>query len=275
MHGDEPNARPYVRVIDLETSGRDATQGGIVEIGWQDVARTSEGWQVTEGPHAYLTNPGGPIAPWTTAIHHITDHDVHDAPPITAVAPDILRPPARPLAFAAHRASFEQNWLRALLSPRLMAGTGWICTYKCALRLWPDEPGHSNQGLRYSRRPAGLEKHLGNPAHRAAPDAYVTAHHLRDMLTMAPIEHLLLWSRQPALLVRVPHGPLRGRRIRALATEDLDRLLASPRPIGPDMAFTLRSERARRSMDEDTPPPSGQLSLPFTKASGLKDSDPP
>jgi hypothetical protein len=26
----------------------------------------------------------------------------------------------------------------------------WICTYKCALRVWPDLDGHSNQELRYA-----------------------------------------------------------------------------------------------------------------------------
>ncbi|MBB2167870.1 DNA polymerase III subunit epsilon [Gluconacetobacter aggeris] len=258
-----PQSMPYVRVIDLETSDRDATRGGIVEIGWQDVARAPDGWHLADSPHARLTHPGGPIAPWTTSIHHITDQDVRDAPPIATIAPGILRPPARPLAFAAHRASFEQGWLRAHLPPALMAGTGWICTYKCALRLWPDEPGHSNQGLRYSRRPAGLEKHLGNPAHRAGPDAYVTAHHLRDMLALASVEDLLQWSRQPALLVKVPHGPLRGRRIRGLATEDLDRLLAAPHRPGPDLAFTLRFERARRAMPDGIPALTRQLSLPF------------
>lgn len=258
-----PQSTPYVRVIDLETSDRDATRGGIVEIGWQDVAHAPDGWQLADTPRAQLTHPGSPIAPWTTSIHHITDHDVRDAPPITTIAPGILRPPARPLAFAAHRASFEQGWLRAHLPPTLMAGTGWICTYKCALRLWPDEPGHSNQGLRYSRRPAGLEKHLGNPAHRAGPDAYVTAHHLRDMLALASVEDLLQWSRQPALLVKVPHGPLRGRRIRGLATDDLDRLLAAPHQPGPDLAFTLRFERARRAMPDGIPALTRQLSLPF------------
>ncbi|GBQ30481.1 exodeoxyribonuclease [Gluconacetobacter sacchari DSM 12717] len=255
---------PYVRVIDLETSDRDARQGGIVEIGWQDVTRAPDGWHVMPGPHARLTHPGGPIARWTTAIHHITDQDVRDAPPIAAIAPAILRPPARPLAFAAHRASFEQDWLRAHLPPPLLAGMGWICTYKCALRLWPDEPGHSNQGLRHSRKPRGLDRHLGDPAHRAGPDAYVTAHHLRDMLALASVERLLQWSRQPALLARVPHGPLRGRRIHTLATSDLDRLLATPRPPGPDLAFTIRTERARRA-GQDTPhrPSAGQLALPL------------
>ena len=36
----------------------------------------------------------------------------------------------------------------------------------------------------------------------AGPDAYVTAHHLRDMLNEASLEQLLEWSREPGLLPR-------------------------------------------------------------------------
>ena len=40
----------------------------------------------------------------------------------------------------------------------------------------------------------------------AGPDAYVTAHHLRDMLNEASLEQLLEWSQEPGLLPRVPVG---------------------------------------------------------------------
>ena len=65
--------------------------------------------------------------------------------------------------------------------------------------------------LRYLRTPEGLVHEKGLPAHRAGPDAYVTAHHLRDMLNEATVEQLLEWSREPGLLPRVPAGPARGR----------------------------------------------------------------
>ncbi|NVN12430.1 DNA polymerase III subunit epsilon, partial [Nguyenibacter vanlangensis] len=48
MDGFQPPRRPgdpapFVRVIDLETSGRDASDGGVVEIGWQDVVLCADG----------------------------------------------------------------------------------------------------------------------------------------------------------------------------------------------------------------------------------------
>ncbi len=246
---------PVLRVIDLETTGDSFTNGGVVEVGWQDLLQDAGGvWQVDREPGALLVKPGNPITPITSAVHHIIDADVADAPDWPTVAPGILQAPGI-IALAAHRAAFEQRWCTAPLSGR----AHWICTYKCALRLWPDAPTHSNQGLRYWRLPAGLDRATGLPAHRAGPDAYVTAHHLRDMLALASVDQLLAWSAEPALLVRVPTGPLRGRRWQDLEGVDLDRMLAGEFGRNPDMLFTARTEQARRR--PGTPAQAGQFRL--------------
>jgi exodeoxyribonuclease X len=96
------------------------------------------------------------------------------------------------------------------------------------------------------RRPAGLDRAMGLPAHRAAPDAYVTAHHLRDMLALASLDRLLAWSAEPALLVRVPTGALRGRSWAELDEGQLQRVLSGEFGQNPDMIFTARTEQARR-----------------------------
>ncbi|MBC7800959.1 MAG: hypothetical protein H7Z10_10080, partial [Gemmatimonadaceae bacterium] len=152
------------------------------------------------------------------------------------------------VALAAHRVEFERRWCVDALT----GGLPWVCTYKCALRVWPDMPSHSNQVLRYERRPLGLDRALSLPAHRAGPDAYVTAHHLRDLLDAAPLDQLIAWSREPALLVRVPFGPFRGRRWNELEDTALDAILA--RDSDRDMRFTARHERDRRGGTGVTPP---------------------
>ncbi len=194
------------------------------------------------GPGTMLINPGRPISPATSAIHHIVDEDVADAPAWQQAAPAILQPGDGVVALAAHRASFEERWC----IPALTARARWICTYKCALRLFPDAPTHSNQGLRYWRRPEGLDRATGLPAHRAGPDAYVTAHHLRDMLALAGVEKLLAWSAEPALLVRVPFGPSRGRAWTDLDDEALARIVGGESGGNQDVAFTARYEQRRR-----------------------------
>ena len=253
-----------IRVIDLETTGNSFSDGGVVEIGWQDVVEGDSDdageWRLRGLPRALLVRPAHPISAATSAIHHIVDEDVADAgtwqqvaPPVLAGAPEATAP----LALAAHRASFEQRWCNQAISGRAR----WICTYKCALRLWPEAPGHSNQGLRYWRRPEGLDRALGMPAHRAAPDAYVTAHHLRDMLALASVEQLLAWSAEPALLARVPYGASRGRAWRDLDDDALRRILDGEAGGNADLLFTARTEHARRAGAVAASDSARQLSL--------------
>lgn len=195
-----------IRVVDLETGGNGSDD--VCEIGWQDLRRGHDGmWRLDGEPGALLVNPGRPMATDTIAVHHILDEHVAGAPFWKEIAPAVLRADGGFAALAAHRAQFEQRYCR----PNLTGGTGWICTWKCALRVWPHLPRFSNQMLRYLRRPDGLVHETGLPAHRAGPDAYVTAHHLRDMLAETSIEQLLQWSQEPGLLPRVPAGPARGR----------------------------------------------------------------
>jgi exodeoxyribonuclease X len=242
----------FVRVIDLETTGQGFADGGVVEVGWQDVTAGEGGWALRGGPGALLVRPGHPITPATAAIHHIVDEDVADAPPWQSAAPPVLQadPGPAPLALAAHRAAFEQRWCR----PVQPAGLRWVCTYKCALRLWPEAPTHSNQGLRYWRQPAGLDREVGLPAHRAGPDAYVTAFHLRDMLAVVDLPQLLAWSDEPALLVKVPFGPWRGRRCADLTDTALADVAAGAGG-NTDVAFTAGKERERRSLAPGAPAP--------------------
>lgn len=228
-----------VRVIDLETAGSSATD--VCEVGWQDVERQADGtWHVSDVSRgARFVDPGRPISPGTMAIHHILDEWVAGAGYWRDVAPVVLRPDGGVRALAAHRASFEQRFC----TPDLTGAADWICTWKCPLRLWPDLPRFSNQMLRYLRRPEGLDHDLGLPAHRAFPDAYVTAHHLRDMLNRVSLDQLLDWSRQPGLLPRVPTGPNRGQPWSALSDAALA-TLARDRDI--DIRFSAEHERQRR-----------------------------
>ena len=233
-----PPGTGRLRVIDLETGGSGANE--VCEIGWQDVRQGADGiWRIDEARGALLVNPGRSMSPDTLAVHHILDAQVAGAPFWREVASSVLRPEGGVLALAAHRASFEQRYCR----PSLTGEAAWICTWKCALRLWPALPRFSNQMLRYLRRPDGLVHELGLPAHRAGPDAYVTAHHLRDMLNEATVEQLLAWSREPGLLPRVPAGPMRGHDWSDLGAEALQAFVGD-RDV--DVRFTARTELTRR-----------------------------
>jgi exodeoxyribonuclease X len=232
------NSLACIRVIDLETAGNGP--GDVCEIGWQDVVQDEDGrWEVSAERGSMLVNPGRPISADTMAVHHIQDYEVAGEPFWKEVATSILRPPHPIVALAAHRAAFEQRYC----TPRLTGATPWICTWKCALRVWPELPRFSNQMLRYQRRPKGLIHEIGLPAHRAMPDAYVTAHHLRDELNAASLEELLLWSSKPGLLPRVPAGPDRGKSWDRLTIETLNAFMNDR---DTDVRFSAETELLRR-----------------------------
>lgn len=228
-----------IRVIDLETTGFTPDEHGVCELGYCDVVLDGNTWRVSGGT-GWLVNPGRPIPAETSAIHHIVDEDVIDAPSFRDAWTQIVDGDDV-VAYAAHNAKFE----RAFIPEEMTSKTPWVCTYKAALRLWPASPVHSNQGLRYWRRPDGLDRTVAREAHRAYPDAYVTAFLLRDMLNDgASLDDLIRWADQPALQVRCHIGKWRG----ALWTEVDYGFLEwiSQRDFEEDVLFTVRHEMDRR-----------------------------
>ncbi len=228
-----------IRVIDLETCG-EAPPAPVVEIGWCDVLQANGFWIVGD-MDSVLVDPGQPIPPAMSAIHHIIDEDVAGAHPW-----EVVRGGACVTwgieAYAAHSAKFERQWI----TDDIKTAAPWICTWKCALRLWPDEASHSNQALRYSRKPAGLDRVKAYPAHRAGQDAYVTAHHLRDMLNGgATVEQLIQWSSEPAALVRIGFGKHRGMAWGDVPMDYLQWVIRQA-DMDEDTLFTARREMSKR-----------------------------
>lgn len=243
-----------IRVIDLESTGFDPPEHTICEIGWCDVVSTRldlagqpTGWEVRDGGGSALLDPGRPIPAEASAIHHITDEDIVGRVTWAEFAPIILQDEEQePIAiFAAHNTKME----RAFIGDTLTGGKPWIDTYKAALRLLPDAVPHSNQVCRYTLKPRGLDRRIADRAHRAFPDAYVTAHILRDMLELATIEQMIEWTNTPALLARIPFGVHRGKRWSDPAVDDGLLLWTLSKDFSDDVLFTARHEIDRREKE--------------------------
>lgn len=282
-----------IRVIDFESSGDspDGDRYGLVEVGYVDVVSTSADllgapieWIVVEpdpAKQSRLCNPGAQIPPETAAVHHILDEDVAGARPWKAVLFALLRETiAEGIEhFAAHGAKMEALWFH----PDWWFQVGhdalpFIDTYKCALRLWPDAPLHSNMGLRYHRRPGGLVRSTGLPAHRALPDAYVTAFHVRDMLNEgAELKTLLEWSSQPALTVKCRVGRFRNGGAGTPWAEVDDGMLhwiLDKGDFDEDVIFTVKHHLALRRQAEAEEAAADDLNQQF-RANGIPvDGDP-
>ncbi len=204
-----------IRCIDFETTGLPESERpvAICQIGWCDIV-ISGGAVRVHSPTSFLCNPGHEIPPETRAVHHISDADVAgEIPPKEGLKRLVGEPPNY---FAAHNAKFEQHFFSGGTVP-------WICTYKVALRLWPDAPSHTNQVLRYY---LGLElpNDLAMPPHQAGPDTYVTAHILGKMIETgkASLEDMTRWSSGPALLPKIPFGKHRGAKWEDVPSDYLD-----------------------------------------------------
>ena len=239
------SAPPVIRVLDLESSGFAPPEHVPIEVGWQDLVAVAA--DLAGGPRfevdpqrrgSMLLHPRRPIPPESSAVHHLTDDDFLGGMPFwTDALPEVCEP-AGIVAFAAHTAKMERQWF----TPDLTGGRPWICTWKCALRAWPDAPGHSNQVLRYWRNPVGLDRRRAMPPHRALPDAYVTAHLLRDLLAEQPLEALIQWTEEPPVLVRLPFGE--RQRFRDADAGLLDWILT--KDFEPDVVHTTKLEISRR-----------------------------
>ena len=77
--------RPLV-FFDLETTGLNFINDRIVQLSYIKVMPNGE-----EQEHTYLVNPGRPIPPETTEVHHITDAMVADQPTFKELARKIAQ----------------------------------------------------------------------------------------------------------------------------------------------------------------------------------------
>lgn len=218
-----------IRVIDFETTGTAPPEAKVCEVGICDLHLETGS---IPKPTAWLCGVDA-MPPEVRAVHHIS---LADCAPFVCFDPDAMfTTPCD--AVAAHNAAFEAQFF----TPPVPL----ICTYKAALRVWPDAPGHSNGVLRYWLEDQGkitLHHPTTQPAHRAGPDAYVTAHILRALFnTGATGREMVAWTKEPALLPKCPLGKFRGKPWREVDGGFLEWMLRQP-DMDPDLKWNARRE---------------------------------
>jgi len=202
----------FIFTLDFETDRRDAQTAHAVEIGLASPDEAAYGWDTL-----VALPEGVELPPEVSAVHHIIPEDLAGAPSwIDALAE--LRVQLflsdggeGSILLAAHNAEYERGVLR---DEQDLLDLPWICTYKAALRLWPDAPSHSNEGLRYWLKIGRRGRNGAKEAHSALHDARVTAGILSralDEMTLTmtrenAIAEMVAWTREPARLPRCPLG---------------------------------------------------------------------
>lgn len=232
-------------VVDLECTSREPAEAHIVEwaalvirLPWFGEGGTEE--------HGGLVRPPITIPPETSAVHHIIDADVADAPTWETESERLhwlLKCEDR--IAVAHNAEYERT---VLAKNDSLTGLQWLCTYKAALRVWPDCPSHSNECLRYFLG-FGTGRRGQQAPHSALHDAKVTAQILDELLRVGTkLEDMLKWTNEPALLPTCPLGDWRGHK---WADVDEGFLLWIMRKIHDraDVRFCANTELERREAE--------------------------
>lgn len=223
-----------IRVIDFETTGTEPPEAEVCEVGICDYdVETGE----IANPKSWLCGVKA-MPPEVRAVHHIALAECADAAPFDFRS---LYDGVTPAAIVAHNADFETKFFEAHLPV--------VCTYKVALRTWPNAPSHSNGALRYWLEDQGkiAPVHaLTQPAHRAGPDAYTTAHILKALFAAGVTgKDMVAWTKEPKLLPTCPIGKFRGKPWPEVEAGFLGWMLRQP-DMDPDLKWNAQREIARR-----------------------------
>jgi len=218
-----------IRCIDIETTGIDPERDAIVEIASVDLLR--EGG--ISNSQETLVYPGMKVPPESSAVHHLIEADLIDAPLLELIIERFRGADA----YVAHNCQFERSFL-----DKYLGQCTWICTYKCALRVWPDLISHSNQALRYTLglvNPHGVDRKTLNP-HRALSDVIVTSAIFEVLLKHAKWSELVQWSSEPPLLTVLGFGRHRGQRFDAAPRDYLEWIADGQNDLREDVKFSAR-----------------------------------
>lgn len=185
-----------IRVIDFETTGMEPPEAEVCEVGTCDFHLEERRIEI---PQTWMCGVKK-MPPEARAVHHISLADCEGWAPFD---PELITSRSNIAdAYAAHNAEFECHFFTP--------ARPMICTYKAALRVWPDAPSHSNGALRYWLEEQGLIKPvhaMTQPAHRAGPDTYTTAHILLALFDAGHTgREMIAWTKEPRVLPTCPIG---------------------------------------------------------------------
>lgn len=224
-------------VVDSETTGVGAEDKAVEVAGF-----LCENDKVIRF-YSSLVDPGIPIPPEASSIHHLTDEDVRGQPSIEdAMLPffeddfDFV---------VAHSAAFDKRFMDFGEAP-------WACTLKLSRAVYPEAPNHKNQFLRYWLKLPKLVHSYSQSAaaHRALYDSEVSTYLFHHLLTKAtsdnPLEKMLSVSNNPQLLKTCRFGKHKDTPWKDVPRNYLDYILNKSSGWDEDTLYTARYYFERR-----------------------------
>lgn len=187
---------------DTETTGVRPGKDRVIEIAAYD--------PVEDRKFCSFINPECLIPPEASAISHITDEMVKDAPKIGEVLSSFSLFCEGDIVLVAHNNdAFDKPFLEAEFLRGGISMPSWIFvdSLKWARKYRTDLPRHSLQSL---REVYGI---ASNQAHRALDDVYVLEQIFRKMIGDLSCEDVLDLLSQTTKIVRMPFGKYAGKMI--------------------------------------------------------------
>lgn len=222
--------------LDTETTGLEVSDR-LCAIGWVD----------EDEVHYELINPMKKIPPGASAIHHITNEMLKDAPVFAASksCEKLLSLNNTQCVLVSHNAPYDLAMLQK-------EGITWqgqvIDTLKCAKSLMDDLDGYSLQFLRYElklyRNEAEVfsEYAMDIVPHNPLSDALHAKMIYDYLLDLSDEATLIEMSKSHVLLTRLPFGKYAKRRIEEIALKDaayLKWMLESLMDMDEDLRYSI------------------------------------
>lgn len=185
---------------DTETTGVKSDKDRIIELAAYD--------PVEDRSFCHLINPGCPIPPEASAVHHITDEMVKDALSFGDVAKAFIEfCPPETVLIAHNNDAFDKLFLEVEFK---RAGVElptfkYIDTLKWARKYRPDLPRHTLQSLRE------VYGFASNQAHRALDDVIILYQVFSAMIDDLNMEKVIDLLSKPQVLSRMPFGKHQGK----------------------------------------------------------------
>lgn len=193
---------------DTETTGINIEEDFIIELSAYD--------PILDKTFDELINPGSPIPPSATAIHHITDEMVANKPPFKEVALKFIEFCEGDSVLIAHNNDrFDKPFLmsefkrKGVPFPELE----FLDSLKWARRYRPDLPKHSLQHLRETY---GFPE---NNAHRALDDVITLQRVFESMIDDLSIDVVYSLLNEERMVFTMPFGKYKGKPLQLVPTD--------------------------------------------------------
>ncbi|CDZ80965.1 DNA polymerase III PolC-type [Candidatus Rubidus massiliensis] len=201
---------------DTETTGVKADRDRVIEIAAYDPVRNLT--------FEHLINPQCPIPPDASAIHHITDDMVANAPIFEEIAEKFIEFCDGDVILIAHNNDgFDIHFLRNEFQRCNKELPPWkfLDTLKWARRYRPDLPRHSLQFLRE------IYGFAANNAHRALDDVIILHQVFASMIDDLDIDTVYSLLNKPKEILHMPFGKYQGMPIQQLPKDYVNWLSGS------------------------------------------------